>query len=561
MRIMGRAAVLLALLAAAPAAQAQEQGQAQAPGQPQTQPQPHDRLVVGMGSFPASLHPLIGGQASRDYLLGAARRRVTNLDAQGRNVCQLCTEVPSVANGRVRVVDLPEGGKGMEVTFTLRPGLKWGDGTPLTTRDILFGAEVARSTSPQLNVAGVVAQDERSYTVTLNAVRFDAGELSPQPVNAAVEAAAFHAAKDPQDYANASAFSRAPGTPGLWNGPYVMTGFKANESVTFAPNPYWDGETPAFKQVTMRLIPSGAAVEANLLSGDIDVPFGMGFDQVTDLETRHADRFNVVVLPGTLVTNYLYLQGESPILGDKRVRQAIAMGLDKQTMVDRLFGGRYVVANSFVATADPNYAKGLKPWPYDPARARATLAEAGWTPGADGVMQRADGTRLSLDLIAGAGAATAGLVQQVVQSAMKQIGIEVVAKQEPFRVLDGTTLRRRLFQGMVIEWDTKAPGAFPLTRLGSAGIPREANAFSGWNVTGYSNPRVDALMRDGLAELDLAKRQAMWDEMQEIVMDDLPQVPLYNEAFIYVSPTWMTGFTPPRSVYQPTLWIEHWKLK
>ena len=100
--------------------------------------------------------------------------------------------------------------------------------------------------------------------------------------------------------------------------------------------------------------------EANLLSGDIDVPFGMGFDQVTDLETRHADRFDVVIRPGTLVTNYLYLQTESPILGDKRVRQAIAMGIDKQTMVDRLFGGRYVVSNSFVATADPNYAKGLE---------------------------------------------------------------------------------------------------------------------------------------------------------------------------------------------------------
>ena len=545
MRIMGRAAAVFSLLAMTQAAQAQ----------------PHDQLVIGMGSFPASLHPLIGGQSSREYLLGAARRRVTNLDGDGRNICQLCTEIPTVANGRVKLVDLPEGGKGMEATFTLRPDLKWGDGTPLTTRDILFGAEVARSTSPAINVTGVVARDERSYTVMLNAVRFDAGELSPQPLNAAIEAPIFHASSDPQDYANKSDYSRAPGTPGLWNGPYLMAEFKPNESVTFTPNPYWDGEKPAFKQVTMRLIPSGAAVEANLLSGDVDIPFGMGFDQTRDLEAHHADRFSVVVLPGTLVTNYLYLQTESPILGDKRVRQAISMGIDKQTMVDRLFGGRYVAANSFVATADPNYDKGLKPWPYDPARARASLAEAGWTPGPDGVMRRPDGTRLSIDLIAGAGATTAGLVQQVVQSEMKQIGIEVVTKAEPFRVLDGTTMRKRLFPGMVIEWDTKAPGALPLTRFGSAGIPREANAWSGWNVTGYSNPRVDTLLKDGLAELDPAKRQVMWNEMQEIVMDDLPQIPLYQEAFIYVSPTWMTGYTPPRSVYQPTLWIEYWKPK
>ena len=545
MRIGTWAAMVFTLLAISPAVLAQSR----------------ERVVVGMGSFPASLHPLIGGQTSREYILGASRRKVTNLDAEGRTVCLLCTEVPSMANGRVKMVELPGGGRGMEADFTLRPELKWGDGTPLTTRDIVFGAEVARSTSPVLNVTGVVARDERSYTVTLDAVRFDVGELSPQPLNAAIEEPVFRASKDPQEYANQSSFSRAPGTPGLWNGPYLLTEFKANESVTFTPNPHWDGQKPAFKQVTMRLIPSGPAVAANLLSGNIDIPFGMGFDQVRDLETRHADRFDVLIKPGTLVTNYLYLQGESPILGDKRVRQAISMGIDKQTMVERLFGGRYVAANSIVATADPNYNTALTPWPYDPARARTRLAEAGWTPGADGVMQRADGMRLSLDLLAGAGAATAGLVQQVIQSQLKQIGIEVVAKTEPFRVLDGTTLRKRLFQGMVIEWDSKAPGAFPLTRFGSAGIPRESNAFSGWNVTGYSNPRVDALMKDGLAELDPERRQAMWNEMQAIIMDELPQIPLYNEAFIYVSPTWMTGFMPPRSVYQPTLWIEYWRPK
>ena len=357
MRITMQAATLLIVLAVAPAARAQV----------------HDRTIVGMGSFPASLHQLIGGQASRDYLLGASRRRVTNLDAEGRNVCLLCTEVPSVSNGRVKVIDLPDGGKGMEVTFTLRPDLKWGDATPLTTRDILFGAEVARSTGPVLNMTGVVARDAQSYTMMLNAVRFDAAELSPQPLNAAIEGPIFRAAKDPQDYANQSSFSRAPGTPGLWNGPYLMTEYKPNETATFAPNPYWDGQKPAFKQVTMRLIPSGAALEANLLSGDIDLPFGMGFDQVTDLETRHSDRFNVVIRPGTLVTNYLYLQTESPILGDKRVRQSIAMAIDKKTMTERLFGGRYVAANSFVAAADPNYDKDVKPWPYERLGSSALL--------------------------------------------------------------------------------------------------------------------------------------------------------------------------------------------
>ena len=321
----------------------------------------------------------------------------------------------------------------------------------------------------------------------------------------------------------AAAYNRTPDQPGLWNGPYILTEFKANESVTFAPNPYWDGEKPAFKQVTVKLIPSSAALEANLLSGDIDIANGLGFDQDTDLEKHYAGRFDVQMLPGTNVTNYVYLNIQTPILADKLVRQAIAMGIDKQTIVDRLFGGRAAVANSIIATADPNYDKNLKPWPYDPAGARASLAAAGYKPGSDGIMVRADGTRLSLDLIAGAGAATAGLVQQVVQSELKQIGIEAVAKAEPFRVLDGTTLPRRLYKGMVIEWESRAPGSLPLSTIGSAGIPSEANAFSGWNVTGYSNPHVDNLLKDALAELDPVKRQAMWNDIQATVMNDLPK--------------------------------------
>ena len=58
---------------------------------------------------------------------------------------------------------------------------------------------------------------------------------------------------------------------------------------------------------------------------------------------------------------------------------------------------------------------------------------------------------------------------------------------------------------------------------------------------------------------NLARPQAMWNEMQAIVMDDPLQISLYTGAFIHISPKWMSGFTRPRAVYQPTLWIECWK--
>ena len=522
------------------------------------QAQSTDRLAIGLGSFPATMHPLGGGQASRSYVLAVARRDVTRYDATWNIECQLCTEIPSAANGRAKVIDLPDGRKGMEVTYTLRPGLKWGDGTPLTTRDIVFGAEVARSLSPQANVTGVVARDDHTYTVMLNAVRFDFDRLSPQPLPAAIEEPIFRAAANPRDYLSKSAFNLSPNRPGLWNGPYLVTGFTPNQDIAFAPNPYWDGEKPGFKQVSMRLFPGSAALETGLLAGDIAVTNGMGGDQTSDLQHHHGDRFDFASFPNVGYTNYLVLQLDNPLLADKRVRHALAMAINKQEVVERL-DGRVPVANSILAVGDPNYDKDVRTWPYDPARARALLAEAGYAPGADGIMARTDGTRLSLDLVAGEGAGNAEIWQQAIQSQLKQVGIEAVTKSEPFRVLDGTTLQRRQLKGMVIEWFNRVPGTMPLGLFSSTGIPRESNSWAGANYMGYSNPQVDALLNDALVELDPAKRQVLWKEIQAAIMEDLPQIPLSNGTYVYISPKWLTGVVPPRSTASETTWIEYWK--
>jgi peptide/nickel transport system substrate-binding protein len=528
---------------------------------PPTQAQPRDRLMVGLGSFPPNMHPLIGSQRLRDYVLDVSRRTVTRFDAGGRVICQLCTEVPTVENGQAKTVDLPNGSKGMEVTFTLRPGLRWGDGTPLTTKDIVFGAEVARAFSAPANVTGVVALDDRSYTVKLNAIRYDFDRVSPQPVNAAIEEPIFRAAKNPIDYGDKSAFNRAPATPGLWNGPYLLTDFKSNESVTFTPNPYWDGEKPFFKQVTMRFIDNNAALQANLLSGDIDLAYGLSLEQILDLQKHYASRFDVTFLGGAFSTSILYFQTENPILADKRVRQAIMLGIDRQTIASRLFHDRVAVANSIIPQTDPNYDNDLKPWPYDPASARRKLAEAGYRAGPDGIMVGPDGTRLSLDLIVPSEARLSQLVEQVIQSQLRQIGIEVVEKLEPTRVVDGETMPKRNFKGMVISpWYT-SPGTIPYLRFRTASIPRDTNAFSGYNYTGYSNPHLDAVFTAAMAELDPAKRQGMWNEIQATIMDDLPLIPLYNGVGVFVSPKWMTGLTPQRSTWVDTLWIEYWKPK
>ena len=111
---------------------------------PPSLPLPKRTLVIGLAAIPSNLHPLINALQVTRYIHSFISRSVTRLDEHGNTTSQLCTETPSLENGRVLITDRPDGTQGMEVTFTLRPGLRWGDGSPLTTRDIVFSARVER---------------------------------------------------------------------------------------------------------------------------------------------------------------------------------------------------------------------------------------------------------------------------------------------------------------------------------------------------------------------------------------------------------------------------------
>ena len=129
----------------------------------------------------------------------------------------------------------------------------------------------------------------------------------------------------------------------------------------------------------------------------------------------------------------------------------LLLGMDRQGIADKLLGGRVPVADSFVSPLEDIYTKqGVPTYPFDPARARALLAEAGWRPGADGICRNAAGQRLSIEFSTTAGVRARELQQQILQSDWRKIGVETIIKNEPPRTLFGETLRHRSFTGMAM---------------------------------------------------------------------------------------------------------------
>jgi peptide/nickel transport system substrate-binding protein len=158
-----------------------------------------------------------------------------------------------------------------------------------------------------------------------------------------------------------------------------------------------------------------------------------------------------------------------------------------------------------------------------------------------------------------AGNRTRETVQQVLQAQWKQVGVEIRIKNEPPRVFFGDTVSKRQFTGMAMFAWVSAPEHGPRTTLHSSEVPKQENNFSGQNFTGYSSKVADELIEKMEVELDREKRRALWHQMQATYMADLPVLPLYFRADVFVIPKWLKGVTPTGHLNVSTLWIENWR--
>ncbi len=527
---------------------------------------PSDELAIGVTQFPSTLHPSIEAMVAKSFVLGMVRRPLTVYDADWQLVCMLCVELPSIENGLAVPLDLPDGKRGIRLTYTLRPEARWGDGVPVTTEDVLFAYEVGRH--PQSGVTDaelyrriirIEAKDAKTFTIDINKLTFDYAGLNDfEVLPAHLERAAF---ADPSQYRFRTLYDTDPTNPGLYFGPYRITEISAGSHIVLEPNPHWWGEKPAFRRVVVWTVENTSALEANLLAGGIDMVAGeLGFslDQALAFEQRHGDAFTILYKPG-LVYEHVDVNLDNPILADRRVRQALLLGIDRQAINQQLFAGRQPVADSFVAPLDWVHSGDVPRYPYDPAKAAALLDEAGWHRHGSDIRRNAAGEKLSLELASTAGNRNRELVEQVLQSQWRQIGVELHLKNQPARVLFGEGVRKRNFTMTLYAWSS-APENVPRTSLHSAEIPSAANGYSGQNYPGFRNAEADRLIDAIEVELDRNQRAALWHRLQALYAEELPALPLYFRANAYVLPKWLTGVTPTGHQYPTTLWIEQWRV-
>jgi len=524
-----------------------------------------DELVIGITQYPSNLHPDIDSMMAKTYIQAMTRRSYTAFDANWKVVCMLCTTLPTIENGLAKPEKTPDGKQGIAVTYTIHPGATWGDGVPVSTKDVMLTWKIGRHKMSGFgnmefyrSLYKIDVIDDKTATLHFDKLSFDYNAVNQfQLIPAHIDEANF---SEPEKYKIRTAFDTDSLNKGLYFGPYRISKIMSGTQITLEPNPTWWGKKPAFKKIIVKTIENTAALEANLLSGNIDMvagELGLNIDQALALEKRHGDKFRFEYKAG-LVYEHIDLNLDNPILKDIQVRKALILSLDRDAISQRLFGGRQPVAHTSVNPLDWVHSNDITKYKHDPKQAATLLDAAGWNVLKSGVRHNQKGEQLAIEIMTTAGNRTRELVEQVLQSQWKSVGIKVKIRNEPARVFFGKTVSERKFPFMAMFAWISSPENVPRTTLHSDHIPSPANNFAGQNYTGYKNPEMDNLLEIIETELDRDKRAKLWTRLQQIYSEDLPVIPLYFRANPYILPKWLTGITPTGHQGPSTLWIEDW---
>lgn len=401
------------------------------------------------------------------------------------------------------------------LSFRIREGVTWHDGTPVTVDDVIWTYEL--SVNDEIAYANlqyfqfvnrVERVDDRTVTFHFTDAHSDAPmdftQWSPMPK---------HLLEDvpPVEMRNAE-FNRQP----VGNGPFKFVSWAANQEVVFEANEDFVLGRPHLDRVVFRVIPEQTTQLTELLTGGIDFFRAVPPSEVA--RVKESDIARVIDYPARSYT-FLAWNARNPLFEDPLVRRAMTMAIDRQQVVDALLYGYGTIAITDVMPFQWEFNENLEPWPYDPARAKELLAEAGWTDtNGDGVIDK-DGRPFRFELATNQGNDLREDILVIVQNDLAKVGIDV----QP-RLVEWNThiaaLKLKDFEAAVSGWSVDFK--FDPTEVMSCGAI-EAK----YNYASYCNPKADSLMQVALITLDRAEAKPMWDAYQEIIHQDQPYTFLY----------------------------------
>jgi peptide/nickel transport system substrate-binding protein len=481
-----------------------------------------------------TLNPLYAQALSAIYAQPLWNCRAWNFDDQNSPVPVVVKEIPTRQNGGVS-----EDGK--TITLKLRDDAAWTDGTPITADDFVFTYQMtvnpannALITTPYDQVESITAPD--AHTVVIN-FKAPYGAWLTTLYRYLLPAHVLKPVFDSQGSLANAEWNRAP-TVGC--GPFVFKSWEAGKEARFSANEkYWLGK-PKLTEIVTGFLGSDDAKSAALKAGQADLATFLVNTAAYLKDLRQAGMQTLPVNSGYIEGWYFMLDPTNgqPALQDVKVRQAIAYALDRDGMRNTIKGGAPELAASLWDNT-PYVDPSLKPYPYDPEKAKQLLEEAGWVDtNSDGIREKG-GVDLVVSQVVLQNEDRLA-VQQVVKDQLAAVGIKIdpsnVDSASFFLAYDSAgpiaTGQYDIFEYAPRTNNFPDPGTydFMCDHIPSAQNPQGEN----WSF--LCDKELDALLQQGAKEIDFEKRQQIYQKASKLIYDKA-----YFLAFWTDPDFWMAG--------------------
>jgi peptide/nickel transport system substrate-binding protein len=524
---------------------------------------------LGLAPRPARL--VFAAQSGRKRIVIHGERQVTSLGYHNRRETEhvsmvdaglagqnpvtlervpvLAEELPSVKKGTWKI---DQQKKTMVTVYKLRPGLKWHDGKPYTAKDFEFGWQIAKHPEfpmpdrlvPEL-ISKIETPDDRTIVIHWNDLYNEAYAVQYTHVRAFPR----HLLLDGFMAGDMKGFANHP----FWNKNFVGAGpFRVIE---------WDGgtrmELEAFNdfplgrakidRVTYKTVEDTNTNLAAVLAGEVDLCMRstISFDGAMILRDQWEKQGKGKVHISPASWTWLNLSRDNPWFSDVKARRALLHGIDRDAMVQNIFRGEKVVSHLPLSRVRKSYKKALESatiYKYDPERAKKLLAEVGWKPGSDGILVNPKGERFEFEFRCTAERRDHEQAQAIISDYWKKIGVRTNIKNMPNRMLNSAENRNR--------WPGAFIGSHNVTveewseRFHTKNTPSSENKFALENVSGWNDPKKDAVLEELNSIISPARSEQLQLEFVKLFSEALPHLPLYYSPEILVTKRGLTGVTP-----------------
>lgn len=422
---------------------------------------------------------------------------------------------------------------GLTITFHLRHGVKWHDGVPFTSRDVLYTYRVTIDPKTPTayaedfkQVKTISIPDEHTVKVTYGTPFAPALASWSSGILPAHLLEGHDITKSP--------LARQP----VGTGPYRFKEWVAGQQIVLESNhDYFEGR-PYIDRYIYRIIPDTSTMYMELKAGGVDL---MGLTPVQyarqTTSERFTSRFNKYRYPSS---GYLYMgyNLRHPLFTDKRVRQALTAAIDKEELIHGVLFGMGQKAHGPIVPGRWAYNPGVKDIAYNPKHAARLLAEAGWKEkNSDGILVR-DGKPFQFTILTNQGNQQRLLTAQIVQQRLRSVGIDV-----KIRIVEWATFLKEFidkgnFEVVLLAWNiSQDPDMYDIWHSSKTN-PGELNFI------GYKNSEVDRLLVEGRSTFDIEKRKQAYFRIQEILAEEQPYTFLYVPDALPVVSARIRGVEP-----------------